>query len=199
MPPWCRRCSTPAAFSIWRPRARCSWPRGSVCRRSAASIRIRSSATRTSAMRCTSACARSSPTIRMRCASSPPYADQAELLLRVSFRSPGAVCDLSRKFGCDPEAGAGAGAPGEGARHRGARACRSTWARRPPIRPSTSRRSAPAAGCSTEARREKLGAFDTLDIGGGFPDRLPAAGGGYPPFLRADPRGARASCRSACA
>jgi ornithine decarboxylase len=25
------------------------------------------------------------------------------LLLRVSFRSPGAVCDLSRKFGCDPE------------------------------------------------------------------------------------------------
>ena len=32
-----------------------------------------------------------------------PYRDQCELLLRVSFRSPGAVCDLSRKFGCDPE------------------------------------------------------------------------------------------------
>src|SRR3954470_11141004 len=31
------------------------------------------------------------------------YKDRAELLLRVSFRSPGAVCDLSRKFGCDPE------------------------------------------------------------------------------------------------
>src|SRR5579862_3061387 len=31
------------------------------------------------------------------------YAAQADLLLRVSFRSPGAVCDLSRKFGCDPE------------------------------------------------------------------------------------------------
>jgi len=31
------------------------------------------------------------------------YADRATLLLRVSFRSPGAVCDLSRKFGCDPE------------------------------------------------------------------------------------------------
>ena len=28
----------------------------------------------------------------------------AQVLLRVSFRSPGAVCDLSRKFGCDPEA-----------------------------------------------------------------------------------------------
>jgi ornithine decarboxylase len=32
-----------------------------------------------------------------------PYADKAEVLLRVSFRSPGAVSDLSRKFGCDPE------------------------------------------------------------------------------------------------
>ena len=31
------------------------------------------------------------------------YRDKAELLLRVSFRSPGAVVDLSRKFGCDPE------------------------------------------------------------------------------------------------
>jgi ornithine decarboxylase len=31
------------------------------------------------------------------------YRDQAELLLRVSFRSPGAVVDLSRKFGCEPE------------------------------------------------------------------------------------------------
>ncbi len=31
------------------------------------------------------------------------YGERAALLLRVSFRSPGAVCDLSRKFGCDPE------------------------------------------------------------------------------------------------
>ena len=31
------------------------------------------------------------------------YRADAELLLRVSFRSPGAVSDLSRKFGCDPE------------------------------------------------------------------------------------------------
>src|SRR5256886_11674301 len=29
--------------------------------------------------------------------------EAAQLLLRVSFRAPGAVCDLSRKFGCDPE------------------------------------------------------------------------------------------------
>ena len=31
------------------------------------------------------------------------WGDQYELLLRVSFRSPGAVVDLSPKFGCDPE------------------------------------------------------------------------------------------------
>jgi ornithine decarboxylase len=33
-----------------------------------------------------------------------PYAGRVSLLLRVSFRSPAAVVDLSRKFGCDPEA-----------------------------------------------------------------------------------------------
>jgi ornithine decarboxylase len=32
------------------------------------------------------------------------FRHQARLLIRVAFRSPGAVCDLSRKFGCDPEA-----------------------------------------------------------------------------------------------
>ena len=32
------------------------------------------------------------------------YRDRVSLLIRVSFRSVDAVCDLSRKFGCDPEA-----------------------------------------------------------------------------------------------
>jgi ornithine decarboxylase len=32
------------------------------------------------------------------------FRNRAAVLLRVSFRSPEAVCDLSRKFGCDPEA-----------------------------------------------------------------------------------------------
>lgn len=32
------------------------------------------------------------------------YAHQTSLLIRVCFRSPDARCDLSRKFGCDPEA-----------------------------------------------------------------------------------------------
>jgi ornithine decarboxylase len=35
------------------------------------------------------------------------YRTRVSLLIRVSFRSPGAQCDLSRKFGCDPEAVAG--------------------------------------------------------------------------------------------
>jgi ornithine decarboxylase len=32
------------------------------------------------------------------------FRSRAALLIRVSFRSPGVQCDLSRKFGCDPEA-----------------------------------------------------------------------------------------------
>jgi ornithine decarboxylase len=32
------------------------------------------------------------------------YRNRSSLLIRVSFRSPEARCDLSRKFGCDPEA-----------------------------------------------------------------------------------------------
>jgi ornithine decarboxylase len=32
------------------------------------------------------------------------YGARAQVLIRVSFRSPDAVCDLSRKFGCAPEA-----------------------------------------------------------------------------------------------
>jgi ornithine decarboxylase len=32
------------------------------------------------------------------------YRNRASLLIRVSFRSPDAVCDLSKKFGCAPEA-----------------------------------------------------------------------------------------------
>jgi ornithine decarboxylase len=31
-----------------------------------------------------------------------PYRGSARLLIRVAFRSPDAICDLSRKFGCDP-------------------------------------------------------------------------------------------------
>jgi ornithine decarboxylase len=96
------------------------------------------------------------------------HSERAELLLRVSFRSPGAMCDLSRKFGCDPEgllplarlaADIGVGVRGlsfhvgsqavDSAKHVEAlEACKKLMA---------------------EARQERLGALDTLDIGGGFP------------------------------
>lgn len=97
-----------------------------------------------------------------------PYRDRAELLLRVSFRSPGAVCDLSRKFGCDPEGAldlarlaAKIGVDVRGMSfHVGSQAADST------------KHVEAIEACTrlmAAARREKLGSFDTLDIGGGFP------------------------------
>ena len=92
----------------------------------------------------------------------------ARLLLRVSFRSPGAVCDLSRKFGCDPEdfmelarLAAGLGIDVQGVSfHVGSQAADPT-------------KHVEAIEVCTKliaaARREKLGTLDTLDIGGGFP------------------------------
>jgi ornithine decarboxylase len=96
------------------------------------------------------------------------HGERASLLLRVSFRSPGAVCDLSRKFGCDPEdalalgrLAASLGIDVQGfSFHVGSQAadalkhveaidvCR---------------------GLLAAARRERLGSLNTLDIGGGFP------------------------------
>jgi ornithine decarboxylase len=93
---------------------------------------------------------------------------EAELLLRVSFRSPGAVCDLSRKFGCDPEAllplarlARGAGLTVRGISfHVGSQA-------------ADAAKHVEAIGVCADllarARRERLGPCDTLDIGGGFP------------------------------
>lgn len=96
------------------------------------------------------------------------HRESAALLLRVSFRSPGAVCDLSRKFGCDPEAvldlarlaaGLGIGVRGLSF-HAGSQT------------PDATKHVEALEACAAllaDARREKLGAFDTLDIGGGFP------------------------------
>ena len=96
------------------------------------------------------------------------YRDQAELLLRVSFRSPGAVVDLSRKFGCDPEdlielarLARKLGIPVRGLSfHVGSQAA-------DPIKHVEA--VGVCAKLMAQARREKLGAFDTLDIGGGYP------------------------------
>ncbi len=96
------------------------------------------------------------------------FAGKAELLLRVSFRSPGAVCDLSRKFGCDPEDALAlarqAAELGVGVRgfsfHVGSQAA------------DALKHVEAIEACVrllAAARRERLGAFDTLDIGGGFP------------------------------
>ena len=96
------------------------------------------------------------------------HAGRAALLLRVSFRSPGAVCDLSRKFGCDPEAAlelariaAGLGIDVLGySFHVGSQA-------------ADAAKHVEAIGVCARllaaARRERLGSCDTLDIGGGFP------------------------------
>jgi ornithine decarboxylase len=94
--------------------------------------------------------------------------ERAQLLLRVSFRNPGAMVDLSRKFGCDPEdllplarlaADLGIGVRGLSF-HAGSQT------------PDARRHVEALEACvklMAAARRERLGAFDTLDIGGGFP------------------------------
>ncbi|HEX2788799.1 MAG TPA: type III PLP-dependent enzyme [Steroidobacteraceae bacterium] len=97
-----------------------------------------------------------------------PYGERAALLLRVSFRNPGAVCDLSRKFGCDPEdalalarlaASIGVDVLGFSF-HVGSQA-------------ADALKHVEAIEACTQllatARRARLGTLDTLDIGGGFP------------------------------
>ncbi len=94
--------------------------------------------------------------------------ERAELLLRISFRSPGAMVDLSRKFGCDPEEllslarlAADLGVPVRGLSfHVGSQ-----------TRDAAKHVEAVTAcmRLMSEARRERLGRFDLLDIGGGFP------------------------------
>jgi ornithine decarboxylase len=96
------------------------------------------------------------------------YGQRAALLLRVSFRSPGAVCDLSRKFGCDPEdaiplarLAASLGIDVQGfSFHVGSQAA------------DALKHVEAIEACRlllAGARRERLGTLDTLDIGGGFP------------------------------
>ena len=96
------------------------------------------------------------------------HAGRASLLLRVSFRSPGAVCDLSRKFGCDPDQAlalarlaASLGLEVRGfSFHVGSQAV------------DAAKHVEAIESCAAllaAARRERLGACDTLDIGGGFP------------------------------
>jgi len=96
------------------------------------------------------------------------HGERAALLLRVSFRSPGAVCDLSRKFGCDPEDAIGLarlaaslGVDVQGfSFHVGSQAADAL---------KHVEAIEACAALLAAARRERLGTLDTLDIGGGFP------------------------------
>jgi ornithine decarboxylase len=93
---------------------------------------------------------------------------QARLLVRISFRSPDAVCDLSRKFGCDPDDAPAllkeARRIGIGVRgfsfHVGSQA----------TDPAKHVEAIDVCiGLIESARRDKLAVIDMLDIGGGFP------------------------------
>jgi ornithine decarboxylase len=97
-----------------------------------------------------------------------PYRRRAELLLRVSFRSPSAVVDLSRKFGCEPAAVAPLVelARGLGVRVRGLSFHVGSQV-------ADSSKYVEAIDACREVMRQVaergLGQLDVLDIGGGFP------------------------------
>jgi len=96
------------------------------------------------------------------------YGQRAALLLRVSFRSPGAVCDLSRKFGCDPE---DAIALARLAASLGVDVCGFSFHVGSQAADALKHVDAieVCGKLLATAVRERLGTLDTLDIGGGFP------------------------------
>jgi ornithine decarboxylase len=96
------------------------------------------------------------------------YRKRAELLVRVSFRSPTAVCDLSKKFGCEPGAVLGLieQARRLGVRVRGLSFHVGSQATDP------SKYIEAVHACTNliaEALLAGLPSLDVLDIGGGFP------------------------------
>jgi ornithine decarboxylase len=93
---------------------------------------------------------------------------RAELLLRVSFRSPNAVVDLSRKFGCEPSAVLGLIelARSLGIRVRGLSFHVGSQATAPTKYVEAIRACTNLIG---EALLAGLPSLDILDIGGGFP------------------------------
>jgi ornithine decarboxylase len=96
------------------------------------------------------------------------YRKRAELLLRVSFRSPNAVVDLSRKFGCEPGAVLGLieMARRLGIRVRGLSFHVGSQATEPTKYIEAIRACTSLIG---EAILAGLPSLDVLDIGGGFP------------------------------
>jgi ornithine decarboxylase len=97
-----------------------------------------------------------------------PYRDRVRLLIRLAFRSPEAIVDLSRKFGCDP---ADAIALMEQARTLGVRVGGLSFHVGSQVaRPDMYLRAIEACGkLLAEAGARGLGPLELLDIGGGFP------------------------------
>ena len=96
------------------------------------------------------------------------YRDRVRLLLRVSHRSPDAMVDLSRKFGCAPEAAIGLA---EGAARAGIAVAGFSFHVGSQV--ANAEAHARAIGiCARlieEGRQRGLPPFTVLDIGGGFP------------------------------
>jgi ornithine decarboxylase len=96
------------------------------------------------------------------------YRKRAELLIRVSFRSPTAIVDLSRKFGCEPGAVLGLIelARSLGIRVRGLSFHVGSQAAEPSKHVEAIRA---CTNLLAEALLAGLPSLDILDIGGGFP------------------------------
>ena len=97
-----------------------------------------------------------------------PYRERARLLLRLSYRSPDAMVDLSRKFGCDAEATIGLV---EGATRAGVTVIGLSFHVGSQVGSADAHARAieTCAGLIEEGRRRGLPPLTTLDIGGGFP------------------------------
>jgi ornithine decarboxylase len=96
------------------------------------------------------------------------YRDRVRLLVRVAFRSPEAIVDLSRKFGCDADAALDlvARAAAAGIRVSGFSFHVGSQVARPDMYVQAIDT---CAGLIAESKRLDLGPIEVLDIGGGFP------------------------------
>lgn len=96
------------------------------------------------------------------------YRDRVRLLVRVAFRSPEAIVDLSRKFGCDADAALDLVAHAAAAciRVSGFSFHVGSQVARPDMYVQAIET---CAGLIAESKRLGLGPIEVLDIGGGFP------------------------------
>ncbi len=97
-----------------------------------------------------------------------PYRDRVRLLLRMAYRSPDALVDLSRKFGCDPE---GTIALAETAARAGVTVSGLSFHVGSQVGTADAHASAIeiCARLIAEAAGHGLPPLEVLDIGGGFP------------------------------